>query len=109
TSGIDTGPPLGLRVFSFSAQERLAEQVASLRSFLTHVRVPDGFTVVSDGSHTSRGCDLLRAVHPCVTVESWFRSAARSPRAVRDYARIDWRGQKVALLIAISHEQRVLY
>jgi hypothetical protein len=108
-SGIETGPPMELQVFCLSAQERLAEQVACLRSFLAHVGVPDQFTVVSDGSHTRHGRDLLRAIHPSVTVENWRRFAGRSPRVVRDYARIDWRGQKVALLVAISCDQRVLY
>lgn len=109
SEGISSAPPVGLHVFSFSAEERLPEQVASLRSFLANAGTPAEFTIVSDGSHTERSCDLLRAVHPCVTVASWRRFLPTSPRVVRDYAAISWRGQKLAMLVSLPGDRPVLY
>src|SRR4051812_2359648 len=57
-------------VFSYSSEKRLAEQVASIRSFLTFAGRPARFVVVSDGSHSQRSVELLRQIDGCVSVEA---------------------------------------
>src|SRR5438270_5976684 len=56
-------------VFSYSSERRLAEQVASIRSFLRFAGRPSRFVVVSDGSHSHKSVELLRRVDECVAVE----------------------------------------
>lgn len=56
------------RVFAYSNEQSLPEQVRSIRSFLRHVGRPKSYTVVSDGSHSERSIQLLEAIHPSVTV-----------------------------------------
>jgi hypothetical protein len=108
-AGIEGGPSFDLPVFSFSAHERVPEQVASLRSFLTNVGTPARFTVVSDGSHDRRSRELLGAVHSCVSVIDWERFLTTAPTVVRDYAAFDWRGQKLAMLTSLSADAPLLY
>ena len=54
-------PPrdLPLRVFAYSNEEMLPEQVRSIRSFIRNVGRPKNFTVISDGSHSERSVRLL--------------------------------------------------
>jgi Sulfotransferase family len=108
--GIDAGPPMELRLFSFSSEKDLPEQVASLRSFLTHVGTPTKFTVISDGSHSAAGRQLLRAVHPCIDVIDWDRFARRAlPTRLADFAAASWRGKKVAAVLSFPVDEPVLY
>src|SRR5437764_7003973 len=57
-------------VFAYSGERRLAEQVASIRSFLKYSGRPNRFVVVSDGTHSSASVNLLRRIDHCVSVES---------------------------------------
>src|ERR1043166_5245747 len=61
---------ISIDVFSYSGARRLAEQVASIRSFLQHAGRPNRFVVVSDGTHSSENADLLRRIDESVSVES---------------------------------------
>src|SRR5438552_1391672 len=61
---------ISVDVFAYSGQRRLAEQVASTRSFLRHAGRPNRFVVVSDGTYTPESIELLRRVDECVSVES---------------------------------------
>ena len=108
--GIDSGPSVDLHLFSFSSEKDLPEQVASLRSFLTHVGTPNEFTVISDGSHSPASRDLLRALHPCIDVIDWDRFADRRlPSILSDYAAVSWRGKKVAAVVSFPGDRPVLY
>jgi hypothetical protein len=108
--GVDCAPPIGLHVVCFSSEQDVPELVASVRSFLTRAGVPSQLTIISDGSHSARSRDLLRALHECVDVVDW-RSLLRPdlPRALLDYSRMSWRGKKVAVLASLSVERPVLY
>src|SRR6478672_13021884 len=57
-----------LEVFSYSGEAALAEQVASIRSFLRHVGRPTLFNVVSDGTYSPSSKRLLQEIDPCVSV-----------------------------------------
>ncbi len=110
TVEVECGPPLALRVLSFSSDRDVPEQVASLRSFLVHVGVPLEYRIVSDGSHSGRSRDLLHAVHRCVSVVDWQKLVRPGlPRVLSDYARIDWRGRRLAVLVSLAGEQPFLY
>lgn len=57
-----------IAVFAYSNEASLPEQVRSIRSFLRHAGRPKSYTVVSDGSHSERSLELLRAIDPVVSV-----------------------------------------
>jgi hypothetical protein len=93
---------LPCRVFAFSSEADLPEQVASVRSFLVHAGRPRSFTVVSDGSHSPRGRALLRALDPCVQVVE-IADVLRDglPAAVLRHARSDPMSRKLALELSL--------
>jgi hypothetical protein len=101
---------LPLAVHSFSSIFHLPEQVASLRSFLSHAGVPRWWIVISDGSHSRRERELLRAVHPRVSVVDW-RECSRPglPRALWDYAAVDRMGKKLVALVSLPSDWRGVY
>jgi hypothetical protein len=103
-------PPVALRLLSFSSEHDVPEQVASIRTFLAHVGTPLSFTIASDGSHSARSRELLQAVHPCITVVDWHElSRPGLPKVLWDYARIEWRGKKLAVLVSLPGDRPVLY
>ena len=65
---IDQNRAIPVAVYAFSCQRDLPEQVASIRSFIRYVGVPDSFTVVSDGSYSPESCHLLSRINSCVAV-----------------------------------------
>src|ERR1700737_822329 len=79
---------LSLDVFSYSGEQSLAEQVASIRSFLQYAGRPQRFTVISDGTHRPRSIELLKQVHPVVQVRDSFpASQSEFPDKIRSYLR----------------------
>ncbi|MEP6685892.1 MAG: hypothetical protein ABJB22_03870 [Verrucomicrobiota bacterium] len=68
------------RVYSYSGESMLPEQVASIRSFLQNAGRPKSFNVVSDGTHTERSIELLQRIDSCIAVTS-LPGSARVPRA----------------------------
>jgi hypothetical protein len=60
---------LPFEVFSYSNEDAVPEQVASIRSLLRFAGRPKSFTIVSDGSHSQRSRDLLEKIDPCVCIE----------------------------------------
>lgn len=100
---VAAGPPVPLRLVSFACERDLPEHVASIRSFLVNVGVPTSYEIVSDGSHSRRSSDLLRALHPCVTLADWTEVAAAGlPQALREYADASWRGRKLLVFASLE-------
>src|SRR3982751_6116710 len=100
---VDCKRDLGLDVFSYSGEQRLAEQVVSIRSFLKCAGRPARFVVISDGSHKSKACELLKAIDPCVSVEQ----APPPPEAAEplaSYLRDHPTGKQLALLVSLPRE-----
>lgn len=104
-------PPVDAAVFAFSGEHDVAEQVASIRSFLTWVGVPRRFTVVSDGSHSPRSRRALQAIHPVVdTVD--FREFVRPdavPARVMRLAQRDPMAKKLAVELSLPFDGATLY
>ncbi|AFY41936.1 hypothetical protein [Nostoc sp. PCC 7107] len=76
-----------INVYSFSCERDLPVQVASIRSFIRHVGIPNKFTVISDGSYTINSRNVLCQIHPCVNVVDWKDLAnPQIPHYIFDYA-----------------------
>jgi hypothetical protein len=96
---------------TFSGEEALPEQVASLRSFLAHAGRPWSATVVSDGTHRPAARRLLEAIDPVVRVVDVEDVALPElPAAVRAYAARAPLGRKLAVELALPlRGERTLY
>ncbi|MEH2072445.1 MAG: hypothetical protein V7K47_30565 [Nostoc sp.] len=101
---------VAIKVYALSCERDLPEQVASIRSFIHHVGIPDTFTVVSDGSYTDFSCNLLRRIHPCVQVVL-LRNFVRTdlPQCVVDYAQLHPMGKKLSMLMSIPINGTTIY
>lgn len=97
-------------VYALSCERDLSEQVASIRSFLRYVGIPDRYVVMSDGSYTERSCQLLNQIHPCVQVIP-IKQLIREdlPQAVYDYAEQHAMGKKLAALLSIPIDGTTIY
>lgn len=101
---------LPIKVYYFSCDRDLPEQVASIRSFIRHVGIPHKFTVVSDGSYSPASCQLLRQISPCVEVVDFARFIKKDlPPCVYAYANIHPLGKKLAVLISIPVDKVTIY
>jgi hypothetical protein len=110
SGGIECGGTVPLEVVSFSSRAYLPEQVASIRSFLTHAGRPASWTVVSDGSQSEDDRSLVEAIHPCVEVTDWRHfSQPGLPGVLWDYARVDRMGKKLIALVSLPGDRPVLY
>ncbi len=99
-----------IKVYALSCERDLPEQVASLRSFIRHVGVPDTFTIMSDGSYTDQSIKLLRSVHPCVDVQLLTKFQRDDlPQSVHAYAAQQAMGKKLAALMSIPIDGATLY
>ncbi|QHG19329.1 hypothetical protein [Nostoc sp. ATCC 53789] len=97
-------------IYALSCERDLPEQVASIRSFIRHVGIPETFTVVSDGSYTNSSCNLLRRIHPCVQVillQNFLRTDL--PQCVLDYAQLHPMGRKLSALMSIPVNGTTIY
>jgi hypothetical protein len=101
---------LPVTVYALSCERDLPEQVASIRSFIRHVGIPDQFIVISDGSYTKQSCNLLCQLHPCIQVipiDKLIRNDL--PQAVYDYAAHQAMGKKLAALLSLSIDGPTIY
>ncbi len=99
-----------ISVYSLSCERDLPEQVASIRSFIRHIGIPQTFTVISDGSYTESSCNLLRRIHPCVEVIPLTKILRTDlPQCVWDYAQLHPMGKKLAALMSIPVNGATIY
>ena len=99
-----------LEVFSYSGESALAEQVASLRSFLRHVGRPAMFNVVSDGTYSESSRRLLREIDPCISVRDvadWVPQDL--PENIYPYLKNHPTGRQLALIMSLPLKAPVLY
>jgi hypothetical protein len=96
-------------VFSYSGQRRLAEQVASIRSFLKHAGRPRRFVVVSDGSHRAADIELLKGIDESIDVESVPPPPADIPARFDSYLRNHPTGKQLALIMSLPRERPAFY
>lgn len=107
---ISQSKKVSVRVYSFSGNRDLPEQVASIVSFIRYVGIPERFTVVSDGSHSPADCQLLRQINSCIDVVS-LDSLVRQdlPQCVYAYASHHPLGKKLSVLMSIPINQVTVY
>jgi hypothetical protein len=99
-----------IKVYALSCERDLPEQVASLRSFLRYVGIPDAFIIMSDGSYTNESIQLLKRVHPCVDVQLLTKFQRDDlPPSVYEYASQQAMGKKLAALMSIPIDGSTLY
>lgn len=107
---VPTSATLPFEVFSYSGEEMLPEQVASIRSLLRFAGRPTQFTVVSDETHSERSLELLRRLDPCVRVS---RASEWQPRGVptpaASYLANHPTGKQLALIMSLPQAGPTLY
>ncbi len=96
-------------VFSYSNDQMLPEQVASIRSFLRHVGRPKSFTVVSDGSHSDRSIQLLQSVDGSVSIETAPPAPTGLPTKLESYLNSHPTGKQLALTMSLPRNGPALY
>jgi hypothetical protein len=101
---------LPIIVYSFSCERDLPEQIASIRSFLHEVGIPNQFIVISDGSYTNDSCNLIRQIHACVEVmhvDKLMRTDL--PQYVYEFAAQHPLGKKFLALLSIPIQSTTIY
>ena len=99
---------LDIDVFAYSSEENLAEQVASVRSFLRHAGKPARFIIVSDGSHSPRSVGLLERIDPTVSVRHASSSAGASDK-LEQYLATHPTGKQLNLIMNLPENRPALY
>jgi hypothetical protein len=97
-------------VFSYSGENMLPEQVASIRSLLRFAGRPRQFTVVSDGTHSEHSLELLRHLDRCVRIlpaSPW--QPANIPAAAASYLANHPTGKQLALIMSLPENGPALY
>ena len=101
---------IALDVFSYSGENALPEQVASLRSFFRQVGRPKSFTIVSDGSYSDRSVRLLERFDPTVSVQlSVLPPPDELPEKFRQYLITHPTGKQLALIMSLPVNGPTLY
>lgn len=99
-----------LEVFSYSGEAALAEQVASIRSFLRHVGRPRMFNIVSDGTYSESSRRLLRELDPCISVRDVADWVPQDfPANIYPYLKNHPTGRQLALIMSLPLEAPILY
>jgi hypothetical protein len=107
---IPTNAALPFEVFSYSGEDMLPEQIASIRSLLRSAGRPQQFTVVSDGTHSERSLELLRHVDPCIRVSAasdW--QPQNIPPVAASYLANHPTGKQLALIMSLPRNGPALY
>ena len=101
---------LPFEVYSYSGENALPEQVASIRSLLRHAGHPSRFTVVSDGTYSGKSIALLHSLDPVVSVSSftqWIPPAI--PGELHSYLIGHPTGRQLALIMSLPRQGPALY
>jgi hypothetical protein len=97
-------------VFSYSGDNTLPEQVASIRSFLAHAGRPNQFTVLSDGTYSASSVALLEKIDNCVRVQTSPPALPPGlPPTTESYLKTHPTGKQLALLMSLPLHRPALY
>src|SRR5438270_3682860 len=97
-------------VFSYSGENTLPEQVASIRSFLAYAGRPKQFVVVSDGSYMSSSIELLEKIDHVVRVQTIPPPLPVGlPNTVQSYLTAHPTGKQLAVLMSLPADGPTLY
>jgi hypothetical protein len=105
---IRNSKPLDADVFAYSSEENLAEQVASVRSFLRYAGKPVRFIIVSDGSHSARSVRLLERIDSTVSVRLASSSTAASDKLAQ-YLATHPTGKQLNLIMNLPENRPAFY
>jgi hypothetical protein len=101
---------ISAKVYAFSCERDLPEQVVSIRSFIKHVGVPSQFTVISDGTYSEKSKRLLQQIDASVVVLNWRDLVSdRLPIYLDRYASIHPFGKKLSVLVNLPIDETVIY
>lgn len=107
---VPTNATLPFEVFSYSGEDMVPEQVASIRSLLRFAGRPQQFTIVSDGTHSERSGELLRRLDPCITVSAANDWQPRNiPPVAASYLANHPTGKQLALIMSLPRNGPALY
>jgi hypothetical protein len=107
---LPSGAQIPLNVFSYSGENTLPEQVASIRSFLKHVGRPKQFTVVSDGTLSGRGREMLESLDPVISVSDCAQWLPKGlPAKIYPYLTDHPTGKQLALIMSLPVDGPALY
>ena len=99
-----------LDVYSYSGEVMLPEQVRSIRSFLRHVGRPKRFTVITDGSHSTRSMELLEKIDPVVSIRPAGEHLPLDlPEKFRRYVSTYPMGKQLGLILSLPRNGPALY
>jgi len=99
-----------LNVYSYSGEAMLPEQVRSIRTFLRHVGRPKSFTVITDGSHSTRSIELLKKIDPIVSIRPAGEQLPRDlPEEFRHYVTTYPMGKQLGLIMSLPRNGPALY
>jgi hypothetical protein len=107
---VTTATTLPFEVFSYSGEDMLPEQIASIRSLLRFAGRPKQFIVVSDGTHSERSLELLRHLDPCIRLSAasdWQPQDV--PPAATSYFANHPTGKQLALIMSLPSNGPALY
>ncbi len=101
--------PLAAQVYSYCGAAGLAEQIASIRSFLRHAGRPRRFTVVSDGTISPADRRFLTSIDPCVGVRAVSEFKPAAPAGLQRYLTSHPTGKQLALIMSLPVDEPVIY
>jgi hypothetical protein len=97
-------------VFSYSGEEAVPEQVASIRSLLRFAGRPKSFTIVSDGSHSQRSRELLEQMDPSICIAEAAEYQPRDvPAEAVSYLANHPTGRQLALVMSLPKNEPAFY
>src|SRR2546423_114729 len=102
---------LPFEVFSYSGEDAVPEQAASIRSLLRFAGRPKNFTIVSDGSHSQRSRELLQQIDRsvCIAEAAEYQPPEVPPEAV-SYLANHPTGRQLALIMSLpKNNELALY
>jgi hypothetical protein len=106
-------PPAELHVdlFTYSGEAAIAEQVASIRSFLRYAGRPKQCTIFSDGTYTARSIELLERIDLVVHVNTAPPPISPGlPEKFQAYLATHPTGKQLAVIMSINaRDQPALY
>jgi hypothetical protein len=97
-------------VVAYSGESTLPEQVASIRSFLKHVGRPRQFTIVSDGTLSSRSRDILKSLGSVISISGFAQWLPKDlPAKIYPYLTTHPTGKQLALIMSLPGDGPTLY
>jgi hypothetical protein len=107
---IPAGPQVPLDVLAYSGESSLPEQVASIRSFFKYVGRPNRLTIVSDGTLSDRGGDILQSIDSVISISGSAQWQPKDlPTGIYRYLTTHPTGKQLASIMSLPVAGPTLY